>query len=108
MVRCELRDVDEALDAVEHLDECAEADDLGHLALQLVADRVRVEDALPRILLGLLEPQRDALPLAVDVEDLDRDDLADRQDLRGVVDVAPRELGDVDQPVDAVEVDESA
>ena len=34
--------------------------------------------------------------------------LADREDLGGMVDVAPRELGDVDQAVDPVEVDEGA
>ena len=39
----ELGDVDEALDAVEDLDERAEGDDLGDLALELVADVVGVE-----------------------------------------------------------------
>ena len=36
------------------------------------------------------------------------DGVADRQDLARVVDVRPRELGDVDQAVDAVEVHERA
>ena len=57
---------------------------------------------------GLLEPERDALALAVDVQHFDLDLLADLEHLRGVVDVAPRQLGDVDQPVHAVEVDEGA
>ena len=100
--------MDEALDAVEDLDEGAEGDDLGDLALERVADAVGVDDALPRVLLGLLEAQRDALAVAVDVEHLDLHRVADREDLGRVVDVAPGELGDVDQAVDAVEVDEGA
>ena len=98
----------EPLDAVEDLDERAEGDDLGDLAVELVVDVVGVHDPLPGVLLGLLEPQRDALAVAVDVEHLDLHGVADREDLRGVVHVRPGELGDVDQAVDAVEVDERA
>ena len=58
--------------------------------------------------LGLLEAQRDTLTVAVYVEDLDLDLLIDLQHLGGVVDVRPGELRDVDQTVDAVEVDEGA
>src|ERR1019366_7636332 len=108
MVGRKLGDVHEALDAIEDLDEGAEGHDLGHLALELVAAVVGVPDPLPRVLLGLLETQRDALAVAVDVEHLDLDGVADREDLARVVDVRPRELGDVDQAVDAVEVDERA
>jgi hypothetical protein len=104
----ELGDVHEALDALEDLDEGAERDDLRDRALELVPDVVGVDDALPRILLGLLEAQGDALAVAVDVEHLDLHGVADREDLARVVDVRPRELGDVDQAVDAVEVDERA
>ena len=73
MVGGQLGDVDEALDAVEDLDERAEGDDLGDRALELVAHPVGVDDPLPRVLLGLLETQGDALAVAVDVEDLDLD-----------------------------------
>src|SRR5204863_8488076 len=78
------------------------------VAVELVARVVGVDDALPGILLGLLEAQRDALAVAVDIEHLDLDRVADREDLARVVDVRPRELGDVDQAVDAVEVHERA
>ena len=71
------------LDAVHDLDEGAEGHDLGDLALELVADPVGVDDALPRVLLGLLEAQGDALAVAVDVEHLDRHDVADREDRTG-------------------------
>ena len=103
-----LGDMHEPLDAVEYLDEGPEGDDLRHRAGQLVADVVRVDDPLPRILLGLLESERDALAVAVDVEHLDLDRVADLEDLARMVDVRPRKLGDVDQSVDPVEVDERA
>src|SRR5581483_1974945 len=104
----QLGDVHEALDPVEDLDERAERDDLGDRPLELVAHVVGVDDALPRVLLGLFETQRDPLALAIDVEHLDRDLVSDGQDLGGMVDVRPGQLGDVDQAVDPVEVHERA
>src|SRR3954468_5066587 len=104
----ELGDVHEALDALEDLDEGPERDDLGDLPLELVADVVGVDHALPRVLLGLLEAQGDALAVAVDVEHLDLHRVADREDLGRVVDVRPRQLGDVDEAVDSVEADKRA
>ena len=90
------------------LDERAERDDLRHLAGDDVALVVALEHLLPRIGLGLLEAERDALAVAVDVEHLDVDLLADLEHLGRMVDVAPRQLRDVDQAVHAVEVDERA
>src|SRR6185436_13652906 len=58
--------------------------------------------------LRLLEAERDPLPVAVDVEHLDLDGLADLEHLGRMVDVAPGELGDVNQAVHAVEIDERA
>ena len=108
VVRGELGDVDEALDALQDLDERAERDDLRGPAVDVVALLVGLQHALPRIGLRLLEAERDALAVAIDVEHLDLDGLADLEDLRRVVDVRPRQLGDVDQAVDALEVDERA
>ena len=108
MVLRELGDVHEALDARQDLDEGAERDHLRHAALDDVALAVALDHLLPRIGLRLLEPERDALAVAVDVEHLDLDVLADLEHLGRVVDVAPGELGDVDQAVHAVEVDEGA
>ena len=48
------------------------------------------------------------LALAVDVEHLDLDLLTDLEQLGRVVDVAPGQLGDVDEAVDAVKVHERA
>src|SRR6185437_14983854 len=69
---------------------------------------VGADHPLPRVLLSLLEAQRDALPVAVDVEHFDPHRVADRDHLGGVVDVAPGKLGNMDQAVDAVEVYEGA
>ena len=71
-----------------------------------LADLVGAGELLPRVLLGRLQRQRDALAVHVDVEDLDGDLLADLDDLGRVVDVLPGQLGDVHQTVDATEVDE--
>src|SRR3712207_8854573 len=66
--------------------------------LLLVAD-----DAL----VGLLERQRDAAPVQVDVDDLDQDLVADLHDLLGDLDVPLGQLGDVHQTLDAlVDADE--
>ena len=108
VVRGELGDVHEPLDAGEDLDEGAERDDLRDLPVDDVALGVGVDHLLPRVGLRLLEAERDALALAVDVEHLDLDRLADLEHLGRVVHVAPGELRDVDQAVHPVEVDEGA
>ena len=57
----ELGDVHEALDTRDDLDECAERDGLGDAAVHDVVLVIVVEHLLPRIRLGLLETERDAL-----------------------------------------------
>src|SRR5262249_34823258 len=103
-----LGNMNQALDAGQDLDEGAEGDNLGHLASEDVAGPVRTDHTLPGVLLGLLEAKRDALAIAIDVEDFDPHGVADRDHLGGMVDVAPGKLGDVDQAVDAIEIDEGA
>src|SRR6202007_3132920 len=104
----ELGDVHEAFDARQDLDERAERDDLRDLALDDVALVVALEHLLPRVGLRLLEAERDALALAVDVEDLDVYPLADLEHLGRMVDVAPRQLADVNEAVHPVEVNKRA
>ena len=99
-------DVDQAFDARLQLDEGAVVGDVGDAALELGADRVLGLDALPRIGLELLHAERDAVGLVVDADDLHLDGLADRQHLGRVVDAPPGDVGDVQQAVDAAEVDE--
>src|SRR5216684_1305633 len=103
-----LRDVDETLDAGLQLDEGAVIGDVGDAAGELGAGRVFELDALPRIGLELLHAERDALRLGVEADDLHLDRLADMQRLGRVVDAPPGDVGDVEQPVDAAEIDEGA
>ena len=69
-------------------------------------DRVLELDALPGIGLELLHAQADALGLAVEADHLDADVLADAQDVARVVDALPGNVGDVQQAVEAAQVDE--
>ena len=108
VVRRHLRDVHEALDAVADLDEGTELDELGDPAVDQLADLVGGGELLPRVLLGRLQRQADALAAHVDVEDLDVDLVADGDDRARVIDVLPGQLADVDEAVHAAEVDEGA
>ena len=63
---------------------------------------------LPGVVLHLLEAERDALALGVELEHHDVDLVADLEHLGRVVDPAPGHVGDVQQAVDAAEVDEGA
>src|SRR5262249_17393561 len=62
----------------------------------------------PGILAELLHAERDAVLLLIELEDLRRDFVTHRQNLGRVLDAAPREIGDVQQPVDAAQVHERA
>src|SRR5262245_16981007 len=64
----------------------------------------------PRILLGLLQPERNPALVRIALEHLDRDLLAGGDDLAGMdVLLGPAHLRDVDQPLDAgLELDEGA
>src|SRR5690606_16341869 len=101
-----LGDVDQTLDALLDLDERAvvgEGDDLaGHAG----ADRVLLVGAVPGILLDLLEAQADALGGRVALEDHDADLVAHVEHLARVTDAAPAHGRDVEQAVDAAQVDE--
>ena len=104
----ELGDVDEAFDAFLELDERAVGNEIGDLALDVGANGEALLDLVPRILLGLLEAEGDALLLLVDIEDLDFEFLADLEQLAGVAEAAPGHIGDMEEAVHAIEVDECA
>ena len=101
-------DVDEALDARLQLDERAVVGDVGDAALELLADVVARFDRRPRIFLQLLHAERDAVGLVVDLDDAHLDLLADGEHLGRVIDAPPGDVGDMQQAVDAAEVDERA
>src|SRR5260221_1033186 len=100
------RDVDQALDARLQFDEGAVVGDVGDAAGEAHIERILRFDALPGIVQQLLHAERDAVGLVVDLDDLDLHGLADGQDLGRVIDAAPGDVGDVQEAVDAAEIDE--
>src|SRR5579875_212089 len=102
------RDVDQTLDARLELDEGAVIGDVGDAAPVLGAGRILELDALPRVGLELLHAERNALRLRIEADDLHLHRLADMQRFGRMVDSAPSDIGDVQQAVDAAEVDEGA
>src|SRR6202012_562530 len=100
------RDVDQAFDAGLEFDERAVVGDVGDAAMEAGVQRIFRLDALPRIIQELLHAKRDAVRLVVDLDDLDLHGLADGQHLGRVVDTPPGDVGDMQQAIDAAEVDE--
>ena len=101
-------DVHQAFDAGFQFHKRAVGHEVDHLAFDLGADGVLLLDAVPRIGQLLLEAEADAFLLAVDVEHDHVDVLAHLEHFGGMADAAPAHVGDVQQAVDAVEVDERA
>ena len=104
----EFGDVHEAFDTGFEFDKRAVGHQVDDLAFDAGADGVLLLDAVPRIGELLLEAEADAFLFAVDVEHHDVDVLADLEDFGRMADAAPAHVGDVEQAVDAVEVDERA
>src|SRR5690606_1308015 len=102
----ELGNVHQALDALFDTHKRTERNELGDLARNDLADLVSTGEVLPRIFLGRLERQRHALTLQIDFEHLDGDFVADLNNLVRVIDVLPRQLGNVNQTVNAAKIDE--
>ena len=100
--------MDEAFDAGLDFDERAVGDEFRDDAFDVGADREPRLDVFPRVGLHLLEAERNALFLAVHVEDQNLDGLADLNHFARVVDPAPAHVRDVEQAVHAAEVDEDA
>src|SRR5205807_2503877 len=98
----ELRHRHEALDVLPQVHHHALVHQAQHAAPQLGAHRIGFADPQPGVLLRLLQPQRDALVLGVDVQDQHLDLVAFLHDLGRVLHaLGPRHVGDVDQAVDA-------
>ena len=95
-----------SLDAITEVHEGTKGHELGDATLDDRPGRIPLDERLPRVFGGLLETERDALAIEVDIQDLHLDLLTDLDDLGGMVDVIPGELGDMDQAVDATEVHE--
>src|SRR5690606_34064311 len=103
-----LGDVHEALDALLDLDEATVVGDVRHAAEETRTRRIAPRQVFPRIRAELLQAERYAIALAVELQDLDLELLADLHDLGGVLHALPRHVRDVQQAVDTAEIDERA
>ncbi len=82
--------------------------DVGDLAEQARAFRITALDVDPWIVAELLQAERDAVAFAVVAQHLGFDLVADLEHFARMLDALPRQVGDVQQAVDAAEVDERA
>ena len=100
--------VDEPFDARLELDERAVVGQADDLARHARADRIAIGHVRPRIVDELLVAERDALGRRIVLEHDDVDLVVDLEELRRMTHAAPRHVGDVQQAVDAAEIDERA
>ncbi len=101
-----LGDVNQAFDALLQFDEDAVVGHGDDLALDHGTDGIALADVVPGILTQLLVSQAHPLALGVELEDTNLHLVADVEHLGGVTDAAPAHVSDVQQSVDATEVDE--
>ena len=99
-------DVNQTLDAFFDPHECAERHQLGDLAGHNLANSVGAGENAPRIFLGCLERQGYPLAVQIHIQHLDGYFVADSNNLGRVIDVLPRQLGNVNQAVDPAQVHE--
>ena len=108
LVPSHLGDVNQTLDTVLEFDECTVVGDGNDLSADDGSDGVLVVHLVPWIWTHLLVAQGDALAVAVELEDLDLDGLANFEHLGGVIDAAVAHVGDVQQSIDSAQVHEGA
>ena len=98
--------VNQAFNAFFQLGEAAVVGQVGDLGGNASAFRITTGDSNPRIFAQLLQTQRNAVALAVELQDLDVDLVANVDDLGRMLDTLPRHVGNVQQAIDAAQVDE--
>src|SRR5438034_1378285 len=104
----EVGKVHEAVDSALEPDENAEVGDRLDRAADLVPFLEVRSELFPGIGKALLHPEGDAPPLLVDLEDHDLHLVAERDHFRRMLDTPPSEIGDMQQAVDAAQIDERA
>src|SRR3954470_13801625 len=101
-----LRHVNQALDAGFDLDERTVVGEVGHLAEQAGAGRIAACNADPRIFAELFQAERNAVLFLIELEHFGFDFIAYGEHLRRMLHAAPGEVGNVQQTVDAAQIDE--
>src|SRR5712672_546826 len=103
-----LRHVHQAFDALLHFDEGAVVGEIRDLAEEARSGRIAAREAHPGILAQLLQAEGNTVLLGVEFQHLGRDFVADREHFGRVLHAPPGEIGDVEETVDAAEIDERA
>ena len=78
------------------------------MPLDFAACRIFLRGVDPGIGAELLEAERDALLFLVEFQDDDVELLLGLDDVRGVLDAAPAQVGEMEKAIDAAEIDEGA
>ena len=102
------RDVHQTFDARFQLDEGAVVGDVRDAALQARIFRVLRNRTIPWISFKLFHTQADPLRFHVEADDLHFKLLANRERFGRMIDALPRNIGDMEQAVDATEIHERA
>ena len=97
----DLRNVDQTVHTVNDLGKCAERHQADDLHACNVTDRILRAEDVPRIALLGLVAERDALLFGVKALDVNRQRLADRDNILRLADVLPGQLGQVNHAVHA-------
>ena len=100
--------MDQTFNALFQFNECAVIGDVRHTAGQFRADRVFLFNAGPRIGFQLFHAQADTLRFGVETDNLNLDGLTDRQRFGRVINAFPGNVGDMQQTVNAAQVNERA
>src|SRR5271157_2294369 len=103
-----LRKVDQPFHPRLQLDKGSEVDYARHCATNALACLIPFRYRIPWIWLELLHAKRNAPLLRVDLQNLDFNLLAQREHVRRLVDPAPSDVTDMQQPVHSANIDESA
>src|ERR1700722_1867861 len=103
-----LGDVDQAFNALLQFDEGAVIGDAEDAAAHARANGIALHGVEPRVRRQLLETERDALLVLVELQHLDLDLVVDVDQVARVRQAAPGHIGDMQQTIDAPEVDEGA
>src|SRR3954470_7040617 len=103
-----LADVDEAFDALLELDERTVVGGGDDASFNVRADGITIHSVEPRIGRELLEPERDALLFVVVLQNFYLDLVANVDQVARMREASPAHVGDVEQAIEAAEVDERA
>src|ERR1700676_249720 len=104
----EFADVDQTFDALLEFDEDAVIDHANDFAFVLAASEIFLRGMDPGIGNQLLEAEGNALLFFIELENDDVEFLLGLDDVGRMLDAAPTEVGEMQQAIDAAEVDESA